>query len=185
MAGFIEGTIDIEFADSSNGGPHGPPAWSSAPDWVKEKVWEIVEDRSRCNVTLGEVLPHVGDFHVGFSGETDADPVMSILKNVENDSGFTWTGYRMTLPDGGPITFVAGTATSDKMTVALDSPYEIRFSEPQAIPQGDFVTFEFDVLVPSSGPFTFTLTQTPLPEPATLAFVSLGSLGVLAHRRRR
>ncbi len=143
-----------------------------------------MDQRARCNVTLGEKLGHTGDFLVDFSGETDDDPVMHVLKNVENDGGFTWTDYRMMLPAGGDITFVNGTATSDRMTVAVDSAYELLFSQPQVILPGETVTFEFDVLIPSTGGFNFTLTQTPLPEPATMALMGLGGLGLLIRRRR-
>ena len=123
------------------------------------------------------------------SGETDADPIMTVTKEVENNSGIDWYGYVITLPAGGDKTFV-GTATSDRMDLVAQGDYYLWFIEPDVVLDGERVEFSFDVLVPTTGLFSFTLTQEPLalgqpPEPATLALLILGGLGVLVSRRRR
>jgi hypothetical protein len=56
------------------------------------------------------------------------------------------------------------------------------------VPSGESTTLVFDINVPSTGPFGFTLTQTPvtIPEPATLLMGLLMAAGgaVMALRYR-
>jgi hypothetical protein len=46
------------------------------------------------------------------------------------------------------------------------------------------VTLQFDISIPDGVPFTFTLTQNPIPEPATAALLGLGALLLLARRKK-
>ncbi len=183
-AGFV-GTVDVDLPDPGEG-QQGPPDWVIGPPSF---VFELVPgDASRGLLTLGEVFGGEGDLPVAISGLTDGDPIMSVTKEVENDSEFTWRSYLITMPDGGDITFT-GTATSDRMTLYSSSAYELAFNEPDAIADGETVSFSFDVLIPSTGPFNFTLTQTPrsdpVPEPATLALLGVGAFFLPLRRRRK
>ena len=177
-AGFIQSSIDVDMPDP--GSPHGPPSWAGPPDFVFELVpGQAGNGMMKLTELFGgpETLAHV------VSGLTDVDPVMTITKSVTNDSGFAWTGYEVALPDNGGITFV-GTPTSDTMILTSQSDYQLLFGEPQAVAHGETVQFVFDVLIPSTGPFSFTLTQTPIPEPASLTLLSIGGIALIRHRRR-
>jgi len=177
-AGFILDSIDVGLG--SHGPPHQvPPPWAQAPDWVREMVGEVLR------LHVAEEFEGLDAFPVQVTGETDADPTMHITKQVENSSGVIWTEYTIELSGTG-VTFVAGSAASSHFLTAIDeTPNFIRYKAPSAVLPGQTVTFDFDVNVATTGYFGFTLTQTPIPEPATLAFIGLGGIVVLAMRRRR
>jgi hypothetical protein len=87
------------------------------------------------------------------------------------------------LDEEGDITFVEGSASStDFETVLYPDPWTIEFQAPQAVPPGEVVTFEFKITIPDSGLYTVTLTQEPIPEPATVALFGLGALALLIRR---
>ncbi len=128
---------------------------------------------------------------VGFtvSGDLELDPIFYITKAVENTTGIEWIGYELTLDLLGDATFT-GTAASDVFTLESQSSYEIVFERPDSLLNGETVTFDLDIHVPDSGPFSFTLTQTPIliPEPATIALLGIGMLFLrrpLAFKGRR
>jgi hypothetical protein len=56
------------------------------------------------------------------------------------------------------------------------------------VPSGESATLVFDINVPSTGPFGFTLTQTPtiIPEPTTMlmGLLMAGGGAIVALRRR-
>ena len=176
-AGFIDGSITVELCGPES--PHGPPPWAGPPDFVWDK---LAEKPGQGLAKLTELFGGPGVLGHVISGRTDSDPVMTVVKTVENDSGFDWTSYEIALPDDGGIKFV-GTPTSDKMTLTSQSDYLLVFGEPDAVSVGETVTYTFDVLIPSTGPFSFTLTQEPVPEPATLGLLALGGLALIRRKR--
>lgn len=117
------------------------------------------------------------------TGETDADPVMHITQTLENKTGFTWTGYRLELT-GTDVYFVVDSASSDVFTnTAYPDPLTLIFSQPDTVPRNGTVTFDYDILVESIGEFSFELAQTPIPEPATLMLLGLGSAVVFLKKK--
>jgi len=184
-AGFILDTIAVELPDGAgppeNAGPPAdlaPPGWARIPDWTKEML------QARLRLTMGTDFGGHGPLTLLVTGETNEDPEMSTGVTFTNASGVTWSGFDITLPDGGEYEFVAGTASSDRMTLVSESPYELVFGLPEAIPDGEKVSFEYTVLVPSTGFFVLPTTFEPTPEPATLAFVGIGVIGLAVARRR-
>jgi hypothetical protein len=132
-------------------------------------------------VALGEVFePGQGDLQLRFTGETDSDPIMTITKVIENTTGFEWIGYSLVLDPGGAATFV-GTPVSNAFTfdAGASSATSLIFGPGANVPSGESATLVFDINVPSTGPFGFTLTQTPalIPEPTTLLMGLLMAAG--------
>ena len=172
----------MELADDWSPGD-GPPPWAGPPDFV----FDLIPDGHgngllKLTELFGgpEALSHV------VSGKTDKDPILNIVKEINNDSGFTWVGFELTLPDGGSNTFT-GTPTCDAFTLTSQTSYEVVFGTPSPLPHSQTMVLDFDVLIPSTGPFSFTLTQTPvpIPEPSTLVLLIIGSLWLLFCIRKR
>ncbi|MCX5638362.1 MAG: PEP-CTERM sorting domain-containing protein [Planctomycetota bacterium] len=116
----------------------------------------------------------------------EADSTFTIISGTTNESGFTWTGYILTLDTAGSATFVPGTASSTKFNTVVESldHLALNFGPPGTVEPGQLVAFQFDLNIPEGLSYTFTLTQYPIPEPATFALLGLGSLALLAGRKR-
>ena len=142
--------------------------------------WTFVNDQPVPELTLAEAIPAIGPDQVIMSGETNVDPTFHVVKDILNNTGITWTGYTLTLT--GPGATFGPTASSSHFGDITVSSNEIVFSQPLSVPHGDTVSLEFDINVATVGLFEFTLTQNPIPEPATLALLSLG--GIFLRRRR-
>lgn len=172
-AGFLR--INVDFPNLPIG---AKPIWSWEPDGQNASL-QLTELLGRA------LLGPDGSFRANVSGETDVDPVLTITKDVTNDTGTPWIGYDVTLAPTDLATFVAGEATSDTLTLSSESDHALSYGLPSPVANDQTVRFVFDVLVPSGGTFGFTLTQTPvpIPEPATVSFMALGGLAILRRRR--
>ena len=177
-AGFILETIEVGLPEGPGGLQHGPPPWAELPTWARE----MVEDKLQ--LSLQEKYKGEEAFPIVISGMTDEDPIMHITKEVANESGVIWTSYVLTMDGGG--TFIEdGTTSSSHFQSYTLTPTVLTFTQPDPVLPGEVLRLDFDVLVPTTGFFAFTITQAPVPEPATLAFLGLGATAVLVVRRRR
>jgi len=114
-----------------------------------------------------------------------ANSKFTITTTTTNETGFIWDRYILTLDPQGSATFIQKDAGSTKFkTVDYVSPYRIEFLAPEVVLIGQVVTLQFDITIPDGATFTFTLTQNPIPEPATAALLGLGGLLLLARRKR-
>lgn len=166
---------------------HGPPdfAWDLMPD-----------DSGNAKAVLTELFGDEmgGEYGVLVSGVTDSDPILDITKDVKNTSSSAWIGYSIILDPLDTDTFVGiptSGGTSGGMTLVNQTAYELDWGTPNAVQPGQTVTFSFQVNVPDTGDFNFSLTQLPtleeqnIPEPATISLVSLAALLLAAVVRKR
>ena len=114
-----------------------------------------------------------------------ANSKFTITTTTTNESSIIWDRYILTLDPQGDATFVQQDAGSTKFkTVDYVSLYHLEFLAPDEVLPGQVVTLQFDINIPDGVPLTFTLTQNPIPEPATAAMLGLGALLLLARRKR-
>jgi hypothetical protein len=124
------------------------------------------------------------DPYVTVSGDTDGDPIFHMDEAIQNTSGVSWTGWKITL--SGSATFdVASAPSSD----TFHAPYTLTsgnqvltFGSPDNVLNGSTVNLHFDISVPTTGLFSFGLTQEAIPEPATLSLLALGGLALLRRK---
>jgi hypothetical protein len=178
FAGFVPGSVDVGFT------PPGPPPWAGSGG-PPPFVFEIVPDNSAlANMTITEDMGGL-DLELRISGVTTNDPIIAITKDVTNNSGFTWLGYEIAV-NGGSNTFVAGVNSSDKFTLASETANLLTFGLPSPVANGETVSFTFQILIPSTGPFQFDLSQQAIAVPEGASIVLLiGSMAIMGVTRRR
>jgi len=113
----------------------------------------------------------------------------TVTLTAVNDLAWTWTGYRLEVVGDPPdsATFVDGTATCAAFGGAPDTGNEYVLEwmkgSGQVLPgnSADFF-FKLSLGISPSEQYTFKLIQTPIPEPATIALLGLGTLALVVRR---
>ncbi len=124
-------------------------------------------------------------FPLELTMSAQANSKFTITTTTTNESSIIWDRYILTLDPQGDATFAQQNAGSTKFkTVDYVSLYRLEFLAPDEVLPGQVVTLQFDISIPDGVPFTFTLTQNPIPEPATAALLGLGALLILGRRKK-
>ena len=144
-------------------------------DSVSSWNWAWQDNTSEPTWRIQETFASLGSATAHFWGVIDSDPTIHILKEVTNSSAFEWTGYDILINCPGGPGYVSGSAVSDVFGTIVENGDSIGFFAPQSVGIGQTVTLEFDIIV-SDGEFSFTIDQTPTPEPSTLLLVGVGAL---------
>jgi hypothetical protein len=123
--------------------------------------------------------------------DVPGDPLLWLLKSVENASSFDWTGYLVYIHAELPFSVAAVEAMTgwtysyDPVALGPDGyATTIKFTANPGVKVavGDWGDFNMRLQFPE--PEEFWNVQTPLPEPATLVFLALGGLFIRRARRQ-
>lgn len=125
-----------------------------------------------------------GNIAAGISTDTIADPTLSILNTINNDTGFPWTGYMVdvSMSDAfsisNPKVINSGWTASITQPVWNGSEYmgQVAYTGGIAVPDGQLLVFGYDITFAGGTQFDFGQKLTPVPEPGTVGFLALGAL---------
>ncbi|MFB0525040.1 MAG: PEP-CTERM sorting domain-containing protein [Phycisphaerae bacterium] len=154
-------------------------AHGSLVSYYSDEVSECFTNGAVSCLHISEIAP------VELTINAESDLIFTLTTTVTNQSDIIWTGYVLTLDPTGAATFVEGTAGSTKFgTVVHPDPWTVEFWQPEPVLPGQVVTLQFDINISGPPPHIFTLTQNPIPEPATAVLLGLGVLALLLRRKR-
>jgi hypothetical protein len=182
---FLTAAVQAGFVNPAEN-PGAAPFVCEFPGSQNIHEWEFDYDTEAPTLTMDEIISSTSLDNVIMSGQTDVDPDFTVVKTIQNNSCYTWTSYILSLSGGAGATFVEGSASAggNKLqTVNYLHAAAIEFTGANPVAPGQLLTLSFDINVPTCGLFNFTLTQEPIPEPATLGLLSLGSLMLFRKRR--
>ncbi|HLB74381.1 MAG TPA: PEP-CTERM sorting domain-containing protein [Sedimentisphaerales bacterium] len=115
-----------------------------------------------------------------------ADAPFLISLAAVNNTALPWAACTLVSDLAGVAEFVPGSGQStDFQNVTDIDAWTMLFEAPFEVAPGEFVTLEFRMEIPNTGPVTFTqtLTPVPVPEPATVVLLGLGGLALVAARK--
>jgi len=138
----------------------------------------------------GIIYDYELDFDDGYldvSTYVDSCPTtFSVVWNVVNNTGVTWTGYEFTwggpLHGGGPATIVPESIESTRLRTIYAEDFYVELSGSPVVPDGESLTIEFDLVAQIEHSINM-FDQHVIPEPTTMALLGLGGFGLLRKRR--
>ena len=138
--------------------------------------------------SIPSVITMTAEFAVpsGVQAMNASNSTFTVTLTAVNDLTWTWTGYQLEVV-GDSATFVDGSATSPEFGGAPSTGNEhgLRWMEGsgQVLPGlSAHFDFELSLGISADGQYTFKLIQTPIPEPATIALLGLGTLALIIRR---
>jgi hypothetical protein len=122
------------------------------------------------------------------------DPTLTLGNNINNDTGFTWTGYNVDVSMN--VTFSIANAivsTPGGWTASILQPTlvggvytgHINYLAGTPVVNGQSLNFSYDITFSNGTQFGFSEDVTPVPEPGSLTIVGLLCGGWMFAKKRR
>ena len=147
-----------------------------------------------CNQSSG-----IGSLRFDITTDSADDPVLTLHNTIDNDSGFVWTEYIVTVTMNKAFTFTNTPTVFSPAgwSVGITAPYgpdgfgnwtgilDLTAGTPVGL--GETLDFQYQVAFSGSTSYSITESVQVVPEPATGTLLGIGSLvlGGLAWARRR
>lgn len=144
---------------------------------------------------MGDQFWGPGDIVGQIQPDGMVDPTLTLANNINNDTGFAWTGYLVDISMntsftiGGPPTVTVPADWTIASVMQPGAPVGGVYTGHIVLESGTPVApggqLDFSYSVTFSGPVSFTETLTPVPEPGmlSLAFCGLLLAGWTIRRR--
>lgn len=168
--------------------------------------WSGNTDDLSLNIDNGQpVDQYWGPGHIVGTIDTSSktDPSLVLTSDINNDTGFTWTGYQVNVYMDNPFLLSAASVTSptdwtllpsSQLTAfSVTSPHgsyeaQLLFSGGTPVANGGDLNFGYTVSFSGATSYSFTQEMIPVPEPGTIGFAVAGMLllgGFLMTKRHR
>ncbi|MGA2443127.1 MAG: PEP-CTERM sorting domain-containing protein [Tepidisphaeraceae bacterium] len=141
----------------------------------------------------GDQAASSGQLVTSITTDTAIDPTLIVGNSVNNDTGFTWTGYDVSVSMSNPFTLSGALVSTPSDWSATVTPPAliggqyvgyIDYSAGTPIPVGGTLDFQYTLAFSGGTNYSFTETVTPVPEPASLGLLTLGVVAMLGRRNR-
>ncbi len=183
-------------------------AFSRADNITNINIWDYNSSVLTCSYgPLVTVSP--GNYQYGIDGTqvawaagsmegtiytdgTGTDPTLQLDEQINNDTGYTWNDYEVTITMSQPFSFSNVGVTNGGWTYNITAPVQvgsdwigyIEYDAGNVVPNGGTLDFSLSVSFTGTASFEEDLMPSTVPEPGTFALMVCGLTGLLVMQRR-
>jgi len=160
--------------------------------------WEVGLDLNPDSLNMtGDQYWGPGHMEGTFQTDTPADPALVIRNALDNDTGFTWTGYHVNVvlssdfsiydaqvyaPGGWTVSYTLQPVLVNSGIYAGKYMGQIEYAAGTPVLNGDVLDFGYTIEFSGYTSFTFCQELVPVPEPTAFALLTLGGAFVICRR---